>query len=82
MPTQMIHECQYGPFRRDEAHVERERHYQIDVFLSRLDEDQRPPGLARHRLTRARIVPHPGFEATPPRRWFSVGLNVKIEGRR
>src|SRR5262249_52262970 len=41
MPAQMIHECQCGPCRRGEAHVERERHYQMNLFLSRLDEDQR-----------------------------------------
>lgn len=41
MPTQIIHECQCGPCRRGEAHVERERHYQMNLFLSRLDEDQR-----------------------------------------
>src|SRR6266496_2555282 len=41
MPTQTIHECQCGPCLRGEAHVERERHYQMNVFLSRLDEDQR-----------------------------------------
>src|SRR5262245_45332549 len=40
MPAQMIHECQCGPCRRGEAHVERERHYQMNLFLSRLDEDQ------------------------------------------
>jgi len=41
MPAQMIHECQCGPCRRGEGHVERERHYQMNSFLSRLDEDQR-----------------------------------------
>src|SRR5215472_16332566 len=41
MPAQMIHDCQCGPCRRGEAHVERERHYQMNLFLSRLDEDQR-----------------------------------------
>jgi hypothetical protein len=41
MPAQMIHECQCGPCLRGEAHVERERHYQMNLFLSRLDEDQR-----------------------------------------
>ncbi len=41
MPAQMIHECQCGPCMRGEAHVERERHYQMNVFLSRLNEQQR-----------------------------------------
>ena len=41
MPTQIMHECQCGPCRRGKAHVERERHYQMNLFLSRLDEDQR-----------------------------------------
>src|SRR6266498_1332921 len=41
MPAQLFHECQCGPCRRGEAHVERERHYQMNLFLSRLDEDQR-----------------------------------------
>ena len=41
MPVQMIHDCQCGPCRRGEAHVERERQYQMNLFLSRLDEDQR-----------------------------------------
>src|SRR5258708_23952755 len=30
-----------GPCRRGEAHPERERHYQMNLFLSRLDEGQR-----------------------------------------
>lgn len=41
MPAQMIHECQCARCSRGEAHPERERHYQINLFLSRLDEDQR-----------------------------------------
>src|SRR5438552_18490903 len=41
MPAQMIHECQCGPCRRGEAHPERARHYQMNLFLSRLDEGQR-----------------------------------------
>ena len=47
MPAQTIHECQCGPCRRGEAHVERERHYQMNVFLSRLDEHQRRWGADR-----------------------------------
>jgi hypothetical protein len=49
MPVQMIHDCQCGPCRRGEAHVERERHYQMNLFLSRLDEDQRRWYLALNR---------------------------------
>jgi hypothetical protein len=41
MPTETIHACQCGPCSRGEAHPERERHYQMNLFLSRLDEDQR-----------------------------------------
>jgi hypothetical protein len=41
MPALMIHECECGPCKRGEARVERERHYQVNLFLSRLDEDQR-----------------------------------------
>src|SRR5438105_14051259 len=41
MPAQMTHECQCGPRRCGEAHVEPEPQYQMNVFLSRLDEDQR-----------------------------------------
>ena len=41
MSVQMIHGCQCGLCRRGEAPVERERHYQMNLFLSRLDEDQR-----------------------------------------
>ena len=41
MPAQMIHECQCGPCRRGDAYIERERHYQMNLFLSRLDEGQR-----------------------------------------
>jgi hypothetical protein len=41
MPAQMIHECQCGACRRGDAHLERERHYQMNLFISRLDEDQR-----------------------------------------
>src|SRR5215210_3315630 len=41
MPTETIHACQCGPCRHGEAHTERERHRQMNVFLSRLDEGQR-----------------------------------------
>src|SRR5712691_8669741 len=41
MPAETIHVCQCGPCSRGEAHPERERHYQTNLFLSRLDEDQR-----------------------------------------
>src|SRR5438105_1771550 len=41
MPSETIHACQCGPCSRGEAHPERERHYQTNLFLSRLDEDQR-----------------------------------------
>jgi hypothetical protein len=41
MPADTIHACQCGPCSRGEAHPERERHYQTNLFLSRLDEDQR-----------------------------------------
>jgi len=41
MPAETIHACECGPCMRGESHPERERHYQINLFLSRLDEDQR-----------------------------------------
>src|SRR6266853_754408 len=41
MPAETIHACQCGPCRRGEAHRERERHRQMNLFLSRLDEGQR-----------------------------------------
>ena len=41
MPAETIHACQCGRCSRGEAHPERERHYQINLFLNRLDEDQR-----------------------------------------
>ena len=41
MPAHVIRDCQCGPCRRGEAHAERGRHYQMNVFLSRLNEDQR-----------------------------------------
>src|SRR6478735_7941020 len=36
-----MHACRCGPCSRDEARAERERHYQMNLFMSRLDEDQR-----------------------------------------
>src|SRR5713226_9064405 len=41
MPAETIHACRCGPCSRDEAHPERGRHYQMNLFLSRLDEGQR-----------------------------------------
>src|SRR5215510_8309328 len=41
MAAQTIHECHCARCSRGEAHAERERHYQMNLFLSRLDEDQR-----------------------------------------
>src|SRR5204863_5677567 len=41
MPAETIHACRCGPCGRGEAHPERERHYQMNLFLSRLDEGQR-----------------------------------------
>src|SRR6266700_3289294 len=41
MPGETIHACECGPCSRGEAHPDRERHYQMNLFLSRLDEDQR-----------------------------------------
>src|SRR6266568_2451825 len=41
MPAQTIHACQCAPCSGGEAHAEQERHYQMNLFLSRLDEDQR-----------------------------------------
>ena len=38
MPAQIIRDCECGPRRRGEAHVERERHYPMNLLLSRLDE--------------------------------------------
>src|SRR5579859_5606322 len=41
MSAETIHACRCGPCSRGEAHPERERHYQMNLFLSRLDEGQR-----------------------------------------
>src|SRR5207253_7306093 len=41
MPAETIHACECGPCSRGEAHPERERNYQMNLFLSRLDEGQR-----------------------------------------
>src|SRR5258707_12426439 len=41
MPAETIHECECGPCRRDEAHPGREYHRQMNLLLSRLDEQQR-----------------------------------------
>src|SRR5215471_17846157 len=41
MAAETIHACECARCRRGEAHPERERHYQMNLFLSRLDEDQR-----------------------------------------
>ncbi len=41
MPAETIHACECGPCMRGESHPERERHYHINLFLSRLHEDQR-----------------------------------------
>src|SRR5437870_13170969 len=41
MPVEKIHARQCGSCSRGEAHSERERHYQMNLFLSRLDEGQR-----------------------------------------
>src|SRR5437016_13547535 len=41
MPAETIRACQCGPCRRGEAHRDREQHRQMNVFLSRLDEQQR-----------------------------------------
>src|SRR5216683_5844041 len=41
MSAETIHACRCGPCSRGEAQAERERHYQMNLFLSRLDEDQR-----------------------------------------
>src|SRR5690348_6636629 len=63
MPARMIQEWQCGPCWRGETHVERERHYQMNLFLSRLDEDQRPrrrPSPARASATHAGCRPADG----------------------
>jgi len=41
MPAEAIHECGCGPCRRGEAHASREYHRQMNLLLSRLDEQQR-----------------------------------------
>src|SRR2546421_12896275 len=42
MPVEAIHECECGPCRRGEAHPgRREYHRQMNLLLSRLDEQQR-----------------------------------------
>jgi len=41
MPVKAIHECGCGPCRRGEAHPSREYHRQMNLLLSRLDEQQR-----------------------------------------
>src|SRR5437899_7907398 len=41
MPAETIHECGCGPCRREEAHPGREHHRQMNLLLSRLDEQQR-----------------------------------------
>src|ERR1700730_2001452 len=41
MPAEAIHECGCGGCRRGEAHPSREDHRQMNLLLSRLDEQQR-----------------------------------------
>jgi len=41
MPTEAIHECGCGPCRLGEAHPSSEYHRQVNLLLSRLDEQQR-----------------------------------------
>ena len=41
MPAEAIHACGCGPCRRGEAHPGREYHRQMNLLLSRLDEQQR-----------------------------------------
>ena len=41
MPADTIHESEYGPCKRGEAHPGREYHRQMNLLLSRLDEQQR-----------------------------------------
>jgi hypothetical protein len=41
MPTETIHACQCLPCRRGETHSKREYHRQVNLLLSRLDEQQR-----------------------------------------
>ena len=41
MPAEAMHACGCGPCRRGEAHPGREYHRQMNLLLSRLDEQQR-----------------------------------------
>ena len=41
MPAEAIHECGCGPCKGGEAHPSREYHRQMNLLLSRLDEQQR-----------------------------------------
>src|SRR3954451_19756556 len=41
MPVEAVHACRCGPCRRGEAHAERGYHQQMNLLLSRLDEQQR-----------------------------------------
>ena len=41
MPPEAIHGCGCGPCRRGEDHASREYHRQMNLLLSRLDEQQR-----------------------------------------
>ena len=41
MPAETIHECECGPCNGGEAHAGREYHRQMNLLLSRLDEQQR-----------------------------------------
>ena len=41
MPAEAIHECGCGPCGLGEAHPSREYHRQVNLLLSRLDEQQR-----------------------------------------
>ena len=41
MPAETIHACECSPCRRREAHAGREYHRQMNLLLSRLDEQQR-----------------------------------------
>src|SRR5436309_14054409 len=41
MAAETIHACDCAPCMRGEAHLDRERHYQMNLLLSRLDEQQR-----------------------------------------
>jgi hypothetical protein len=41
MPAEAIHGCECGPCRRGEDHASREYHRQMNLLLSRLDEQQR-----------------------------------------